>query len=652
MTRSSLLAAPSVLGVLARGSALALSLVACSKPVVPPSAVPVETRSRSKIAWTDSPTLELDFERMRKDIAYFSSDELAGRYTLSKSINRARDWLRESYQSQGIQSAVGKDYLHRYSLPVSVREKLSPHLEIRVKGQRFFVPTSAYSSCAFGSSGAVSGPLLFVGYGIEQSGMEGGLREVSHNNPKGKVALLMSGAPGDYDAGRIAERAELLAELYDSKMQASAHSEREEVYLSARRAMLKKLSAFLSPADLPKEYLSPKRPFPSRITGASLVEGLWDALEEVSQERRLSNEVQLREKLRDLKRGGAIAAIVIRPPNTFLDADDSVREELPPLNEKDGLTMPEPVDLPTIYLKQKVANQWLSRQGLSLAELQKEIDLSHRARSVLVPGLEAQVKVHLEFESQEASNVLAVVPGTDLFRQIVVVGAHYDHIGTASESPLCEATEIEGKVDTICNGADDNASGTIAILEIARALKKLPQKPRRTIVFAHFSGEELGLLGSKALVQDRAIDPGRIVAMINIDMIGRLGQRELKVGGISTSASWLELLEESRPSGLRTLYDKSSTSRSDHAAFVDSKIPALFFFSGVHDQYHQPGDDVDGLDFGSYRKISSMIAELVVKLAFGAPVLWTEPPQGEGVVPELPGENPRMRVVPTPRAAG
>jgi Zn-dependent M28 family amino/carboxypeptidase len=137
-----------------------------------------------------------------------------------------------------------------------------------------------------------------------------------------------------------------------------------------------------------------------------------------------------------------------------------------------------------------------------------------------------------------------------------------------------------GVVDKICNGADDNASGTAMVLELARAWKQSGRTPRRTIVFTHFAGEELGMLGSKALVEAPPFELSRVVAMVNLDMVGRLGPKGLAIGGLGSSEAWMPLLEEVGSAGLEILYEGSVATRSDHASFYRKDIPVLFFFTG------------------------------------------------------------------------
>lgn len=614
--------------------------VACKAPPASSTVVPAVKAE----PWETMPAVVLNHRAMRTGVETLASDAMAGRYTVSNEIELAVKWLRTQYQLANIPSAVGKDYLHRYALQLDVQEAQAPTLRLKgMQGGSVALPASVVASVPFGESGQAQGQVVFVGYGIEKQADDATLKDLSPIKLRGKVAMMLAGAPGYLEIDDISQRAQDIAELYDSKMNAQAglgRKHRVNYLRSARKALFKVLCSYIPRESIPAGYFKEIRKAPVRISVDDLLEPLWPAIREAQRKRRRIEKVPLRTKLKQLRSAGAVAAIIVRGPASFLDRKAQKQEALPLFPISQQVSLVQGQTIPAVYLKSEVAEQWLQQQGISLAKLQESVDMSLRSHSVGIPGLEAMVKVNLEKETVRAPNLLAVIPGSDLAHEIVLVGGHFDHIGTAKHGLMCEAQDQGTQPDLICNGADDNASGTVAILEMARSFRRLAKKPRRTLVFVHFSGEELGLLGSRALVRDAPMDLSRVVAMINIDMIGRLGRRPLLVGGLATSAQWLGLLAEVDPRGLELALDLSSTSRSDHAAFVELKIPALFFFSGIHEHYHQVSDEASTLDLQNYFKITELIAELVGRLAFGAPIQWQEPAPGQGLVPELPGENP------------
>lgn len=182
-------------------------------------------------------------------------------------------------------------------------------------------------------------------------------------------------------------------------------------------------------------------------------------------------------------------------------------------------------------------------------------------------------------------NVVAMIPGTDpaLADQYVVLGAHLDHLGRSPSNALDSGTAIR-------NGADDNASGTVAVLELARRLKADP--PRRSVILTHFSGEEYGLLGSQYFVEHSPVPLTSMQAMINFDMVGRLKDDRLIVYGVGTAAELPALLDSvNAGSGIIISKVPDGIGPSDHASFHTKDVPVLHFFTDIHDDYHRATDD-------------------------------------------------------------
>jgi Zn-dependent M28 family amino/carboxypeptidase len=168
-------------------------------------------------------------------------------------------------------------------------------------------------------------------------------------------------------------------------------------------------------------------------------------------------------------------------------------------------------------------------------------------------------------------------------------------------------------------------------------------------VFVEFVGEEMGLYGSRTLAftppQAEPFAKGRVVAMINLDMIGRLSSEGLFVGGLSSSSAWMPLLETIDYRGMPVLFDLSISARSDHASFYHQKVPVLFFFTGLHDDYHRASDNPDKLFEPGYVAVTQIVLEVVQKLADGHPLPFTEPKtEEEGLVMAIPGDNPKTIV--------
>ncbi|MDE0959773.1 MAG: M20/M25/M40 family metallo-hydrolase, partial [Planctomycetota bacterium] len=191
-------------------------------------------------------------------------------------------------------------------------------------------------------------------------------------------------------------------------------------------------------------------------------------------------------------------------------------------------------------------------------------------------------------------NVVGRMPGTDpdLRDEYIVIGAHYDHVGRGVSPGLSRG----GTVGEIHNGADDNASGVAALLEVAEAYALNRLKTRRTLLFVAFDAEELGLHGSNAFVADGGYDAGSIAGMVNMDMISRNQERVVKVGRRASDESLGQIIYEMAKL-LELQIDEtgmdSVLQRSDQAPFLQQGIPSVFFFGGFHEDYHTPSDDVE-----------------------------------------------------------
>jgi len=244
-------------------------------------------------------------------------------------------------------------------------------------------------------------------------------------------------------------------------------------------------------------------------------------------------------------------------------------------------------------------------------------------------------------------NVLSWIPGTEHPEEIVILGAHYDHIGTKEHGSFCRPSPGGDEADEICNGADDNASGSAMVLEIARTLAQAGYQPKRSLVFAHFAGEELGLHGSNGLANEppdaAPFNGGEVVAMINLDMVGRYRAEEgVQIGGVSSSDAWHPLIEAAGDQGLSLLYERSVTGRSDHIHWYRQKIPVLFFFTGLHSDYHRAGDHSDKINRDGMSGIGNIVIHVLTEVANGAEVTWADPRSGsEGEVTRLPGSDPK-----------
>lgn len=246
----------------------------------------------------------------------------------------------------------------------------------------------------------------------------------------------------------------------------------------------------------------------------------------------------------------------------------------------------EPLSVPVAYITYKGYEAHLS----SGAEVKLEID------------------THLEDKKMTGNNALAYIDNKAPYT--VVLGAHYDHLGRGEDGNSLHAA----KDRSIHNGADDNASGTAALMQLAGWIKGAGLK-NYNYLFIHFSAEELGLIGSKKIVEQLGLDSSKVAYMLNMDMVGRLNDstHALTVGGIGTSPVWGKVVNKD-DERFKIVTDSSGVGPSDHSSFYYKGIPVLFFFTGTHSDYHKPSDDADKINYEGQVQVMQYIYAVAEKM--------------------------------------
>ncbi len=269
----------------------------------------------------------------------------------------------------------------------------------------------------------------------------------------------------------------------------------------------------------------------------------------------------------------------------------------------------QPLDdlgIQTIRLSEGWGRRLLQLSGRDPIEIRRWINRNLTPYSFEFEGVQASIRVDVQRVRHTVRNVVAVIPGWS--DETIVVGAHYDHLGLGGKSSLAP-----DQVGEIHNGADDNASGTAGLLQLAREFAAAPQ-PRRTLLFVAFAGEELGLLGSRHYVERPALPLDKTVAMINMDMIGR-SSGDLLIGGVGTAQEFKPILNDlARLSPLRFRFAETPGGSSDHQPFAVRGIPVLFFFAGLHGDYHRPSDDWESVDLERSRQILDVVGRTIRRL--------------------------------------
>ena len=332
--------------------------------------------------------------------------------------------------------------------------------------------------------------------------------------------------------------------------------------------------------------------------------------EEVEPERRqqLNRYAGLRYKAMQAREHGAKAFLVVAGPNSPnagklipLDFDSSLADS--------GIV--------AASISDTVANALFASSGKDLKEVQSGLDVEnpHFLGQFPLPDVKIKMVVSVEKVKKTDQNVIALLPPPELTddTEYVVVGAHYDHIGYGEIGSLARKDE-EGQIH---NGADDNASGTAVVLELAATLseasQEYPEKFNRGVIFALWSGEELGLIGSTHFVNHPIVPLDKVAAYLNFDMVGRLRDNKLILQGVGSSSVWTQLIEKRNvPIGFNLTLQADPYLPTDVTAFYPKEVPVLSFFTGGHEDYNRPTDDIATLNYDGLERISQLAHGIVL----------------------------------------
>lgn len=314
--------------------------------------------------------------------------------------------------------------------------------------------------------------------------------------------------------------------------------------------------------------------------------------------REYSHHAHLISKAINARDRGAKAVILVNG-----NVDDS--DELVKFGAISG---PEDSGIAMLHVKNEVVDGWLKAADTSLKDLQAKLDEGDAQSFALPEALNISFDIDIEREKATLHNVVGYLPGkTD---EYVIVGAHYDHLGLGDQSSLAPS-----KIGTPHLGADDNASGTAALIELARVFSARRDSLDRGVLFLAFSGEEIGLLGSAYWVENPTRPVENAVAMLNMDMVGRISNSKLYVGGTGTGSTFKDLLgslKDTHPFELS--FSESGYTASDHTSFLPKKIPVLFFFSGLHGDYHKPSDSWDKINAKQAAGVVDFVGQVAAEL--------------------------------------
>lgn len=530
-------------------------------------------------------TLESAASRLAADVEFLSSDALGGRGVGTPGIEEAADFIADRFGDIGLDTDLFNGTA-RQPVRVQAAIRIDPDQENSAnltlsseRDARDLELGRDFNPLSVGSSGRAAGPVLFAGYGITAHDRD--YDDFAGFDLRGHIVMVIRKEPESWRRGA---RPSQYAYFSTKMANAAAHGAAGLIVVNDRSTL----------ADQQEQRL------------AELIERV-EAFPDVSGD-----------QLRDPNTADAARRQVRLAAEQIRAADAAYEQNLDmPIGVQESGRAVSRVQVPAISITRSLANELLAAAGQpNLDQLEQQIADDGRPRTRLLEGVQFEFTTGLTDGNVDSYNVLGVLPGVgELADETVVVGAHYDHVGMGGFGSLAPGTIA------VHNGADDNASGTAGLLEIARRLATDPPAgPRRRILFAAFTGEESGLIGSRKYVRSPRFPLESTVAMINLDMVGRLKANELTVFGTGTSPGFDALVEEhNQTAGFDLEKQETGNGPSDHQSFYDSQIPVLHFFTGLHNDYHRPGDDFGKINVTGLARITDMVSGIVAALATEQP---------------------------------
>ncbi|HET6422310.1 MAG TPA: M20/M25/M40 family metallo-hydrolase [Planctomycetaceae bacterium] len=526
-------------------------------------------------------------DRLRDNVKYLSSDDLEGRGVGTQGLTTAGEFVRSEFQKLGLAvDRVNGNAYQKFDLITAAKlgEKNSLQL-IGPDGKTIELELGKDCEvCSFAGTGEFEGEVVFAGYGIEDG--ESKYNDFDGIDVTGKVVILMRRNPqqgnpkGAFSGHGTSRHAELRTKL----IHANQHKAAAVLFVNDPYSVKQK-------ADSRDKGLA-------KATGeiADLTAAYLDLPETEADKRSAAKE--------------KLTAAITKWKTQKEAAGKTPDDELLKFGYA-GYGDEKPI-APAFHVTQAQIDAML-KSGLktSLADLEAEIDAGFKPKSQAVTGWKAKGAATVVRVRSDVANVIGILDGEGpKADETIVIGAHYDHVGRGGANSLSPGSS------DIHNGADDNASGTVALLELARRLSSREKKLPRRLMFIAFTAEELGLLGSAKYVKEPVVPLEQTIAMFNMDMVGRLQEDKLTIFGSGTSTRWeSELKSLNEQSGFKLTFKPEGFGPSDHSSFYGKKIPVLHFFTNNHPDYHRPTDDWEKLNIEGIERVVTMLEKLIVMTA-------------------------------------
>ncbi len=523
-------------------------------------------------------------KRLLDSLSYLASDRMKGRAVGSPELDEAAEFIRREFTSIGLLTQVYDDGpFQTFNLGGRVQMG-SPDENSLV----FVAPDGGQLTCeldedfrplAIGGSQQVQVPLLFAGYGITAPEYE--YDDYQGLDVEGKAVVVLRKEPQQSDRDSVFRgRANSKHAYFRAKIEnAAKHGAAAVVLVNDRPEIVKRTTTLRNRWKRKLRQLA-------------------------SEQKRLADLETIDDD--NFKQHRQLVARLTRD----LTSLDKQMDRIDPILAVDGAgAVAVDGSIPVFFCSRQKVDQVLEQaQQPSLAEIEEQLD---ELQPIEIPLPEWTIAASARLEPLSGRNVLAILEGQgELADETVIVGAHYDHVGMGGMGSLAPWTRA------VHNGADDNASGVVALLEVARQLAARREPLRRRVVFIAFTAEEMGLLGSAHYIREPRFPLSNTIAMLNLDMVGRLNDSPLTIQGRDTAEDFKALLDEvmsQQEMGFK--HKRGGNGPSDHAVFFRRGIPVMHFFTGIHRDYHRPSDDVEKVDIVGLRRISSVVADITTRIA-------------------------------------
>ncbi|HEV3341460.1 MAG TPA: M20/M25/M40 family metallo-hydrolase [Pirellulales bacterium] len=528
-------------------------------------------------------------ERLYEAVKFLASDELEGRGVGTTGIDRAADFIAAQFAGVGLKtSLIDGGPFQKFNMVVAT-EQGQPNRMALVRADGDEPKTvelklgTDFNPLAIGGSGKFDLPLVFAGYGISAKDEE--YDDYAGINVEGKAVLLLRHEPQQNNPHSAFNGTDHSPHAYFTRKVSNA-------FQHGAAAVVLCNDDF----DLKKNVDGRMKRWQRAVDELSASQAKFNQIGSPTPEQIEAQRQEIEKLVKEVSSQSEKLFGEYDPLLGFLGAGQS----------------DETHKIPVAFCRRSAIEPMVkSALGKTLSELESQIDAKPSPASVELTGWRLQGEVTVIHREAEVKNVVAVLDGEGPHAdETIVVGAHYDHLGLGGDGSLAAG------VKEVHNGADDNASGTAALIEVARRLASRPEKLPRRVVFLAFTGEERGLIGSARYCRDPLVPLDKTIAMLNMDMVGRLADDKLVIQGVDTATEFGPVIDHlAERYGLTITKQPGGFGPSDHASFYPHKVPVMHFFTGTHSDYHRPSDDYEKINLPGMRRVAEMVADATTELA-------------------------------------